>query len=183
MCKKCGLEKEFRFFSPRKDSKDRLAYWCAECKYTASRKAPGYINSMRAYYANNREKCIASSMRSVEKKRKEYSAKTLAWQRKNKDRVLLLRRVRYALHPEIKQYYAQKESVKRARKKQVLGLGLAYQAEIDGFYLFCRLFRGFQVDHIVPLNGKTVSGLHTPWNLQVLTRSENARKSNKLLEI
>lgn len=50
-------------------------------------------------------------------------------------------------------------------------------AEIKQFYQ--NRPEGYHVDHVIPLKGKLVSGLHVLWNLQYLPSTENIRKGNK----
>jgi len=67
----------------------------------------------------------------------------------------------------------------RARKKQAIPKW-ADMDKIRQIYINCP--KDYQVDHIIPLQGKEVCGLHVENNLQYLTKSDNCRKSNKLVE-
>ena len=106
-----------------------------------------------------------------------------------------------AQHPEYvemkKQYYLENKAEYRARARaayakdpskakaksvlrQVSKIqrtpAWADQDKITEFYRNCP--EGYHVDHIVPLRGKNVSGLHVHTNLQYLTAEENLKKSN-----
>lgn len=39
-----------------------------------------------------------------------------------------------------------------------------------------------EVDHIIPIRSNEVCGLHVPWNLRVITRTENRIKNNKIID-
>lgn len=60
----------------------------------------------------------------------------------------------------------------------------ANKQEIESFYIKAKMFSELTgikhvVDHIIPLHGQFVSGLHVQGNLQILTEHENCKKGNK----
>jgi len=59
--------------------------------------------------------------------------------------------------------------------------------QIKGFYIEADRLKtdtgiDHEVDHIVPIRGGVVHGLHVPWNLRVITAEENQKKNRKLLD-
>ena len=84
-------------------------------------------------------------------------------------------------HPEkYKQAQRRREAFHRAKLLRATPPWLTESqlTEIRQIYDSCP--KKYHVDHIVPLKGVTVSGLHVPWNLQHLPAQVNIKKSNKL---
>ena len=78
-----------------------------------------------------------------------------------------------------KEYYLKRNSIAKKRLKERIPKWLTEQElqAIQDFYINCP--KGYHVDHIIPLNGKNVSGFHCLSNLQYLPAKENFIKFNK----
>jgi len=112
----------------------------------------------------------------------KVSAKGKAWYARNRERHLANGRRRRAENPELNAMYRAK---RRAAKIQRTPLWLTEQDRKSIAYMYCwaramQVLTGVahHVDHIYPLQGEFVSGLHVPGNLQVLTAYENISKKN-----
>jgi 5-methylcytosine-specific restriction endonuclease McrA len=119
--------------------------------------------------AANPEKLLVKEQRRYGcPKRKAWTAD---WHRNNREKLLPGEARRRALHPEI---HREANARRRALQEQATLPG--YTHEIRAIYAACP--DGSEVDHIVPLRGRLVCGLHVPWNLQYLTSDKNRRKGN-----
>lgn len=135
-------------------------------------------------YSSDEERQSAwrKSKREYEQRNKEkIAAKKALWYAENKERLALVRKADRKRHYE--KHRAYRIAYVRARQGRIrqgeIQMPKSEMAEVQGMYDFCRIFKGFEVDHIIPLNGKNVSGLHVLTNLQILPVTENRRKGNK----
>lgn len=176
-CTKCGVEKDAAEFSKLSKSPDGMQRHCKLCKLEYQRNNPKRKASVDKYRAANKAVCIQRSKDSQAKNRAYYSAKSIKWQKDNRERNLENKRKWYAKN-SAKEVAKCRRRQGRIRHGEMI-MNQAEAAEAQGLYDFCRIFKGFEVDHIVPLNGKAVSGLHVLANLRVLSVSENRSKGNK----
>lgn len=122
--------------------------YCCECARIANAKYR-QTAAQKKWRADRREQDAA-------RKRKEY--------RKNRQAIIAKNNAR----------------VKRNKKAQP---PWANKKQLDRIYMLAKWADKFtdeplEIDHIIPLNGEVISGLHTPENLQILPRSQNRAKSN-----
>jgi hypothetical protein len=179
-CSKCNVDKQLNVFSKCAANKDGLHRWCKECSKAAKKE----------WYEKNAEAEKAKAMQyhyeNYEKNKDRIIKRTIEWQRNNKEKYAIKSKRCYE-NTKHKKFAWQ--ALARAAKRNAVPkwINEELKQEIQKFYVEARLKTRetgtkYEVDHIVPLMGKTVCGLHVPWNLRVITQFENRSKQNSFEE-
>lgn len=160
---------------------------CVDCAREATAewvaRNPEKIKAQQSEYCRkNRdiriEKVRLWRAKNIQRKR-DYTAEHYA---KNRQQILAAGRARRAKQKDVE---AAKAAFKRAErnKRTPSWLSAEDKRNMRKIYVFAAEMSrayGFEwhVDHIYPLHGKLISGLHMPENLQVIPASANRQKSN-----
>lgn len=138
-----------------------------------------HLKRCSEYYQHNKERIKAYSRQRYQEKKEQLRAQIKNWQAANPEKTTELKRKskhkrlqESELRRKLRYFYRdmRRSHVKRATPKW------ADRQAIKDFYL--NRPNGMTIDHIVPLRGKNVCGLHVRSNLQYLTGVENSKKGN-----
>jgi len=191
LCTKCGLEQPYSEFYKR--SNGYYQSGCRTCrKKIGARRYSEHKEEMLGYtkewYEKNPE--ARKNHKEAHQERnpqynkeymKEYMKRDYAKKARNKRR-----REYRKLYPE-KTRHSERvgETRRRAAHRRAVPSWLSEEQKdyISKLYRFRRNVSGvvgreYHVDHIIPLRGKNICGLHVPWNLKIIPAKENLVKGN-----
>lgn len=150
-CFSCKKKKKRNYYETNKAS--------ILAKQAAYQKSPHVKKYQAAYFQLNKEKNYAATKR---------------WREKNPQKQKEILANDYLSRKHFWRGYVAK---RRAVLLQAIP-AWADRKELERIYRNCP--EGMHVDHIIPLSGKGVRGLHVPWNLQYLAAKENMQKGNRI---
>lgn len=200
VCRECDLKKKRNLYKTNEVERERAKVNAKEwrennatyAKQIAKNWKIKNIDKVKArrksYHEENTDIINTKTSKWYKENKERHNANSKKYQENNKER---LARLRQEYYQENKSYFA--EQGKKWRKNNP-HLTTAYVrlynlakikrtppwADIKAiieFYKNCP--EGYQVDHIHPLQGKLISGLHVIENLQYLTPAENHSKQRK----
>lgn len=204
-CSRCGTYKPWSGYVKDKHSSTGYSSACYACKREAHaqwvEKNKAYVVEKQAReYAADPEKFRARARRSAAAKRASigreayneaqiayrlsnydaYAARRDAYREANADKIKLNGKRHRLENPDL---YAAYDAEKRAKRAKRVCAWADLEA-IRCVYSMARMWSDMlgikcHVDHVIPLLGKTVSGLHSESNLMVTPGDLNLRKSNK----
>jgi predicted acyl esterase len=194
-CKTCVKVRHKQYYKTHKEDYDRRCKeWQAKNpdKAADSRKRQYKKNKDKHYEkkkqwaANNKEKVKEYALKFYKNHAEDLKQRVTKWRNENLEKT-------HEYSKTWRQNNPGKQNAKTARRRAMLlqatprWLTEEHKKQIEAIYNeAARLTREtgipHEVDHIMPLQGVECRGLHVPWNLQILTQKENAKKNNKILD-
>ena len=162
ICSCCKKEKPLLSFGKHTKNKDGLQYQCKECRIVTC--AISYSKTSKAQLQKRNE--LTKKWKEANSEKQKQTART--WSLNNQ---------------------ARRTHLERKREIAKLQRTPKWTTIEDSEYILC-LYQlaamrskysdqKWHVDHVIPLQGKTVSGFHIPSNLQVIPAIDNLRKNNR----
>lgn len=176
-CQHCKKSLDLIHFGIRTDSTDGFMHICRMCNR----------NRVAQWRKENHEHAKESQKTCYKAKSDYYKEKAKEARRKNPLKYKMIDAVKYSNNKARYNEYSKKSYKKNP--KRALALSQIYRnkksskfckqflKETKLFYINCP--DGMEVDHIIPISNKFVTGLHVPWNLQYLPEKVNRKKSNR----
>ncbi len=124
--------------------------------------------SKRRYYEANKDVVIARAQARPDEQKRQYKKKHKITNPDLYKELVSLRRRRFR---DATPQWLTPDQKMEIRLKYRLAIELSRKTGVR-----------HAVDHVIPIMGSSVCGLHVPWNLDVITQGENLKKYNKLLD-
>tara|TARA_R110000744_G_scaffold21626_14_gene55856 strand:- start:53 stop:694 length:642 start_codon:yes stop_codon:yes gene_type:complete len=193
-CKKCDTTKELSSFSRDKRRKDGLQPYCKDC-CKASTKLRRDTNTeyrervyaqAKVWAKENAEKVAARKKELYQENLEQNQAKAKEYYKANREYILEYKS-EWAKENRDKRNAIESRRYAAKMKRTPTWLSEQQQQDIQAMYTLAKKLENlcgiqYDVDHIVPMQGKNVSGLHVPWNLQILPRVLNQKKGNSFAD-
>lgn len=183
-CTKCRKELSLACFTKANGYKDGIKSRCKSCiaDYSKKRKEKNWekmYDKQKEWKAANKEHVKGMARKYYYRDQESQIIRMRKWRNENSEKMIAAT-VRWQKNNPLKV-----AMTNIRRRKHIIQRTPSYanQLAIEIFYWVSRqltktLQTEYQVDHIIPLRGKLISGFHHENNLQVLTKSANCRKSN-----
>lgn len=152
--------------------------YCCQCKtLNEQRNSASRLRKAKLRYSRSKNVIIAKNSEYVKNNKDIVAFRQATWRSKNKQKIVKYQKDNaglYAFH-----------AAKRRKKIKTATPSWADMNAIKEFYLeAARLTKEtgirHEVDHIIPITNDNVSGLHCEFNLQILTKTENLKKHNRI---
>lgn len=202
-CSKCKIIKPKVSFAKSKTTNDNLQYKCKECNLAyriANKEARNKYFKQRYNNIKDTEQYKKYQMEYYNENKQEINERNRIYWHQNYESSLKEKQAEYSKNNRDKfnEYY--RKWYKTADKAKLASSAAKYRAlklqrtpkwltildweKIEEYYIYAKFMTDslgirYEVDHIIPLQGNDISGLHVPENLQILSESENCRKRNR----